>query len=142
MKLERVANQILQELPHLNGITRYGRQFAHVDPAARLAEANLQIRDDAQHDFVEIDGDERLRHRRDPRKFQKVGDQDRHARGRVLDSVQVIAAFGVQNLGVLLPQAADEGVHFSERFLQIMGSDHGEVFQLAVALQQADAGRA
>ena len=56
----------------------------------------------------------------DSRRLQKVVDQFPHALCRSSDSVQVVAAFGVELVGVIFQQGLAEAVDTAKRRPQIM----------------------
>ena len=102
VELERVADQVLHQLPHLHRVTRDDGQVPDLRAPAGLHEARFQIGNHALHDVREVDRDERLALRRNAGKFQQIRDQRGHARRGTLNAVEVIPALGAQGLGLLV----------------------------------------
>src|SRR6476620_9162272 len=90
VKLESVADQILQKLPHLERVGLDGRKFGYIDTPARLLKPYFQIVDDIVRYVAEIGLDERLGLCGNPRKRQQVVDQGMHTPGGVLHTGEVI----------------------------------------------------
>ena len=69
--------------------------------------------------------------------MQQIFDQRAHAGGGLLHAVDVIAALVAQGFVALGLKPVAEGLNFSQRFLQIVRGNVGEILQFAVALLQS-----
>jgi hypothetical protein len=74
VKFQPVANQILQELPHVQRFSVDDREFANLHFAADLFDSGFKVGQDFVGDFRQVDLSERLRFGRDAREGKKIVD--------------------------------------------------------------------
>ena len=65
VKLQRITEQILEELPHLHGIGFEMRKLADLQLASDILQPTFEITGHFFGDFVQVDGTKRLRLARD-----------------------------------------------------------------------------
>ena len=135
LKLQRVAGEVLQQLPHLQRIGVDDRQRADVDVAAGLVRAHLEIvRHFARHRFRDRQGRTAAPFVVTRENARQVVDQHLHPlRGRA-HPLDVVACLRRQRRGVFRVQQFAEGLDLPQRLLQVVRGDVREVFELAVAL--------
>src|ERR1044071_1519621 len=141
VELQRIADEVLQELAHLQRIGVDRRQRADDDLAAGVVRAELEVVRDFAGDLPEVDGGEGLGLRRDARKRQEIVDENLHPLRGGLHAVDVVARLRGELAGVLGLQAVAEGLDLPQRLLQVVRGDVGEVLELAVAGLEAAHGR-
>ena len=90
VELQRVADQVLQQLPHLQRIGLDGGQVADLDPAAGLLDLHFQVGDHLAGDLGQIDDDEVLPLRGHAREREQPVDQRLHPRGGALHPLEAV----------------------------------------------------
>ena len=107
-EFKRIADEVLQQLPHLQGIGLNRRQLSQLHPTPALRNLHLQVRDHIAGDFRQIDRYEVLGAGGDAGKRQQAVDQQLHPRRGVLHPLDAIAAYLVKPIAALHLQAVAE----------------------------------
>ena len=84
MELERVADQVLEDLAQLNAVADHDRERADLDRRPDLRDARLEIDEDLARNLGEVDRHELATAAVDAREIEQVADQVLHAAGRSL----------------------------------------------------------
>ncbi|MNZ63675.1 hypothetical protein D3C78_818280 [compost metagenome] len=135
VEFHRVAQQVLQQLADLRRVALDGRQWLALDMRAAALQSALQILQYLVEHSIQLEVDERLAARGNPRVGQQVADQRLHAGSRRTHAHQVVATLLVEGAGTGL-QAFGKGLDLAQWLLQVVGGDEGELLQLAVAALQ------
>src|SRR3954469_2622249 len=110
-KLERVADQVLQELSHLQRVGLDGRQHPDLDPATHVRDARLEVADDLPRGLLQVDRDLRLRLGGHAREGEKPLDERLPAGRGVHHPRQPVAALVAELRAVPAPQLVAEHLH-------------------------------
>jgi len=133
VKLQRIRDQILKQLSHLQRIRIDRWHFSDFHVPAALLQAHFEIASHFCHDLAKIACLKRLRATRNAGKLQQILDECLHAARSALHPIEVIAPLLAQLIATLRAQPIAECLNFPERFLQVVRRDTGEALQLRVA---------
>ena len=135
-ELERVAQQVLKELAHLQrvGLDRRHQSHRHRRPA--LLDAHLEVDQHLGDHVAQVDRGERMSLGGDAREHQQVVDQVAHPPGRVGHPAQEVLPLLGEVLALLGVQLRGEGLDLAQRLLQIVGCDRGELLELGVGARE------
>ncbi len=136
MEFQSVGDQVLQQLPHLQGIGLNRGQMAHFDPSAGLLDLHFQVGEDLAGDLGQIDRDEIVPLGGHPGERQQPVDQPLHPGSGAVEAFEALVAGGVELPGAVGLQAAAERPNLPQRLLEVVRRDVGEHLQLAVRALQ------
>jgi hypothetical protein len=121
VELQPVADEVLQQLPHLQRVGLHGRhRLIPFYGAASLLEPAVQVADHVAHGRAKGDRLEGLGLGGHPREGEQVVDERSHPRRRGEHALDVLAALVAEHRGELPLQAVAEGLDLAERLLQVV----------------------
>ena len=132
-ELERVADQVLQQLAHLDGSASMRRQRPDVDTAARLGDACSRSSWTASRTAGTSRPARTLGAAGDPRVRQQVLDQLLHPRRPRPGHARCRRAVCVERLAEAVFEPVGEGPDLAQRLLEVVGRDRREILEVAVA---------
>ncbi len=135
-ELDRVADQVLEQLDQLHRIPRDGGERCMRHYGAAFLNRQLQVPHGMLQDSLAVNRCKRTATGSDTGIGQQVADQPLHAVGTVHGKRDEFLGVAVQPVPVALRQQLREACHFSQRFLEIMGGDIGKLLQLPVGSLQ------
>ena len=119
-ELERIADEVLHQLPHLQGVGVDAREPPDLDPAARLAHARLEVQQHLCHDGFQVHVRRGRRVCRHARVGEEIVDEQAHPAGGILQPLHVKTPPIAKYRGVLVRQEARKRLHLSERLFQVV----------------------
>ena len=134
--LDRVPDQVLNELQQLRGVSRNGRERIGCDDRTRFDDRGVQVRERLDQDLVAVDDLERDRLPLQPRILEQVVDQPLHPFDAVDDELNPFLRLIAQPILVTVSQQLDEASDGEQRFPEIVRHRRNELLQFAVALLQ------
>ncbi len=136
VELEGVADQVLEQLVHLQGIGVHRRQVPRIHPAVRARDAGFQERQHVLHHLLQAGGLKRPALGGDLRELEQVVDELLHPLRRPFHAFEIVLGAFAQVLAEIFLQPLAEGDHLAQRLLQVVRGDGGEVPQVLVAALQ------
>lgn len=127
VELQRIRNQVLNQLPHLKTVGFDCRQLSDVHTSHRLLNPRLEIGHYLVCHFAQIGFGKGLRPRRHSRQIEEIANQDLHALGGILHARQIVLGFLIERAGAGHTETFAERQYLAQGFLQIMGSDEGKI---------------
>ena len=138
VKLERVADQVLEELRHLGRIRLDHREVFDADLAASLLDEAAEVGDDFSSHGSQVDELELLA----PGPYLRVGEQvvnqSPHSLHRPLQTFQIIPTPLIQVIRRDGYEPIGESLHLPQRLLQVVCRNGREFFELLVASLQLE----
>ncbi len=132
VKFERVADEVLKELPHLQRIGVDRRQRAHFDLRALVFDRHFEIGQHFRENPAQIARRERLRAAGHARELEQILDQHLHALRGVVHAREIVEPLLAELRGALRLEPVAEGLDFSQWLLEVVRRHAREVLQLRV----------
>src|SRR3989338_1236112 len=129
-EFDRVRDQVLEKLGHVDAVGLQRRQLADLDARACLVNAYLEVGQHVPGDLRQAHGLEFRVLAGDARKAQQVADHHRHAPRRVLDALDVIIGLFVARVLEPRLQELAETEDLLDRLLQIVRGQMREGLEL------------
>jgi hypothetical protein len=132
VKLKGIGNQILEQLHELGGINGQRRQRVAGYLCAGSGNAGLKVAEGIVQQSVQWGGLEGSTASADTSEVQEVSDKAFHA-GRAIGSTgNKLEGLGVDLSWEAALEEFDVAAHGTERFLKVVGSDVGELFEVEI----------
>ena len=131
-ELDRVGQQVLEQLQQLHRVALDGGQIVDRDARAALFDRHAQILERVLHDRVAIGRRERLGLRAEPRVGEQIIDQRLHALGAVDRITDELVGVGVELAPVALRDQLQVARNHAQRLLHVVRRDVGELLELGV----------
>ncbi len=135
-ELDRVGEQVLDQLAHLQRVGADRRQPADVDGRPGALDLVLEIDEHLARYLGQVNGRERPAVSGDAREPQQVLDQLLHPLGGRVAPLEVIAPVVRQVLRVDLGQPLGERADLAQRLLQVVRGDRRELLELRVGARE------
>jgi hypothetical protein len=132
VKLEGIGNKILEQLHELGGIDGQRRQRVAGYLRARSGNAGLEVAQGIVQQSVKGRGLEGSTASADTSEVQEVSDKAFHAGGAIGSTGNEFEGLGVDLSREAALEEFDVAAHGTERFLEVVGSDVGELFEVEI----------
>src|SRR6188474_445402 len=126
LKLERVRDQILKELPHLQGVRVDHGQIADIDSGALLFNGDFEIAKHIVDNLRQPAWLERLRAAGNARELEQILNEHLHAFRGALHASEIIPTLFAQRLTATGAQPVTKSHDLAQRLLKIVRGHGGE----------------
>ena len=135
-KLQRVADQVLKQLPQLTGVARDGGEQTDRYGGFPIGNGRFEINDDVRHKRPQIDRPDEVALRGHPRIIQHVFDEHLHPGRCRPHPPDHVGSFLPDNRRIIGLNNVAEGLNFAQRLLQIVARYVSKLLQVGVGALQ------
>src|SRR5262249_52747798 len=132
-ELDRVRDQVLEELADLVWVDLHAREIAGFDPGAALLDRDLHAVEDIPQDRREVRREERPAVRADAGESEEIEDQVVHPRRALGGVADALVGVRTELALVAALEELDVGPDHAQGLLKVVRGDVGELLELRVA---------